>query len=127
MRISYSFLINETYDEDQIKINMLRLTSLSRSARLVRFFSQTDKPMNDRAHILRQKGKGDEDLYFNKKEKEALKSLLNKLDQSEEEEASPEESIKKHRAALLSLARQHDLRLSDVLIDDLVKWRRGEI
>ena len=127
MRISYSFLINATYDENRIKINMLRLTSLSRSARLVRFFSQTDKPLNDRAHLLRQKGKGDEDLYFNKKEKEALKSLLNKLEQSEEEELSPEESIKKHRAALLSLARQHDLRLSDVLIDDLVKWRRGEI
>jgi hypothetical protein len=120
-------LINETYDENRIKINMLRLTSLSRSARLVRFFSQTDKPLNDRAHILKQKGKGDEDIYFNKKEKEALKTLLNKLEHGEEEEASPEESIKKHRAALLSLARQHDLRLSDVLIDDLVKWRRGEI
>jgi hypothetical protein len=108
-------LINETYDENRIKINMLRLTSLSRSARLVRFFSLTDKPLNDRAHILKQKGKGDEDIYFNK------------LEHGEEEEASPEESIKKHRAALLSLARQHDLRLSDVLIDDLVKWRRGEI
>lgn len=107
---------------------MLRLNSLVRSSRLVRFFnSQYDRPLSEKSDILKQKGKADEDIYFNRKEKEALKSLLNKLEEAETEEVNPEESIKKHESILLALAKQHDLRLSEVLIDDLVKWRRGQI
>ena len=112
----------------QIKINMLRLNSLVRSSRLVRFFNtEPVKPLNDRTHILKQKGKGSEDIYFNKKEKDALKSLLSKLEDAETAEVNPEENSKKHQMSLLALARQHNLRLTEVVIDDLVKWRKGEI
>jgi len=77
--------------------------------------------------MLKNKQRGDEDIYFSRKDKENLQSLLQKV---EEQEISPEEEqrIEKNRhERLLKILRTHDLRLPEVAINDLLRWKRGEI
>jgi len=77
--------------------------------------------------MLKNKQRGDEDIYFSRKDKENLQSLLQKV---EEQEISPQEEqrIEKNRhERLLKILRTHDLRLPEVAINDLLRWKRGEI
>jgi len=76
---------------------------------------------------MKGKGKGDEETYFTRKDRDLLKKMLEKVD---EQVLKPEElkaAEERHRLALLKLARSHSLRLTDVVLEDLLKWRRGEL
>ena len=99
-----------------------RAYRVSANLRLCRSFSKDY--MGD---MLKNKQRGDEDIYFSRKDKENLQSLLQKV---EEQEISPQEEqrIEKNRhERLLKILRTHDLRLPEVAINDLLRWKRGEI
>lgn len=99
---------------------LLRQSALLSVRRFAVIFRQADDTMKG-------KGKGDEETYFTRKDRELLKKMLEKVD---EQVMEPEELIaaeERHRTSLLKLARSHNLRLTDVVVEDLLKWRRGEI
>ena len=73
------------------------------------------------------KRRGDEDVYFSRKDKENLKKLVKKLEAvSDEPEESPE-ADQQRRRKLLSLVSAHNVRLPERVLDDLIRWKKGEI
>lgn len=76
---------------------------------------------------MKNKGKGDEDTYFTRKDRELLKKMLNKIDDQVMEPEELRAAEDRHRTSLLKIARSHNLRLTDVVVEDLLKWRRGEL
>lgn len=103
---------------------MLAVRSLLRRSALlsVRPFSVPFTQIDD----MKNKGKGDEETYFTRKDRELLKKMLEKV---EEHTLAPEElkeAEERHRATLLKISRSHNLRLTESVVEDLLKWRRGE-
>lgn len=52
------------------------------------------------------------------------------LEKVDEQVLKPEElkaTEERHRSALLKVTRAHSLRLTDSVVEDLLKWRRGEL
>ena len=69
-----------------------------RSWSIVRMFNSGKTGIDD---VVKNKGKADEDLYFSRKDKEALKILMNKLDS-----AIPDDS---HNPEIQKKIRMHSL------------------
>lgn len=88
---------------------------------LARMFTSSKQSIED---VIKTKGKADEDIYFNKKDKELLKKLVDKLDHSTEDLNDPEVS-KKSREKLMTVLKKHNVRPSEALIDDLTSWKAG--
>ncbi|CAG9322137.1 unnamed protein product [Blepharisma stoltei] len=75
--------------------------------------------------ILKKKGKGDEEIYFNKKEKEQLRNLLHKLEDAAGEPEAAVENDRESRAKLLQVLSKHNIRASESLLDDILSWKKG--
>eukprot|EP00358_Blepharisma_japonicum_P001574 CAMPEP_0202954224 /NCGR_PEP_ID=MMETSP1395-20130829/50639_1 /ASSEMBLY_ACC=CAM_ASM_000871 /TAXON_ID=5961 /ORGANISM="Blepharisma japonicum, Strain Stock R1072" /LENGTH=90 /DNA_ID=CAMNT_0049669621 /DNA_START=1188 /DNA_END=1460 /DNA_ORIENTATION=+ len=75
--------------------------------------------------ILKKKGKGDEEIYFNKREKEQLRNLLHKLEDAAGEPELTVESDRETKAKLLAVLAKHNIRASESLLDDIVSWKKG--
>ena len=52
--------------------------------------------------------------------------MLEKVDEQVLEPEELREVEERYRNNLLKLAKSHNLRLTDVVVEDLLKWRRGE-
>jgi hypothetical protein len=92
-----------------------------------RGFSSKNVSARQAEEIIKEKGRGDEESYFNRKDRENLRKLLEKI---EDTAADPEDLRKvqeRQRERLLGVLRSHSLRVSDVVIEDLLRWKRGEI
>jgi len=112
-----------------IKLNFFKLESkygnklmfvVRRAPVLARMFT-SNKNIED---VVKNKGKADEDIYFNRKDKELLKKLVDKLDHSTEDLSDPEVA-KKSREALVTVLKKHNTRPSEAMIEDLVTWKAG--
>jgi hypothetical protein len=90
---------------------------------LARMFTSSKTTIED---AVKNKGKADEDIYFNRKDKELLKKLVDKLDHSTEDLSNPEVA-KKSREALVTVLKKHSIRPSEALIEDLVNWKAGGV
>lgn len=104
---------------------------LARSARQSFKLCQNSVRMfnNDKADfdgsLLKKKGKGDEDIYFNRKEREQLKNLLHKLeDAGEQDGAIQSENAQEARHNLLAVLSKHSIRPSEGLIEDILSWKK---
>ena len=75
---------------------------------------------------LELKRRADEERYINKRDKENLKKLLAKMDQLEEIEDTPAVANDR-RNRLLAILNNHSVRVSEKVIEDLLKWKKGEI
>jgi hypothetical protein len=104
---------------------MLAVRSLLRRSALlsVRPFSVHFSQIDD----MKNKGKGDEETYFTRKDRELLKKMLEKVDEHTLAPEELKEAEERHRATLLKISRSHSLRLTDSVVEDLLKWRRGEL
>lgn len=93
-----------------------------RSRALARMFTSTNHGIED---VIKNKGKTEEDLYFNRKDKETLKRIMDKLDQTIPDDANNPEKLKKAREKLVEVMKKHNLKLSEGFIDDMMSWRVG--
>ena len=91
-----------------------------RSWSIVRMFNSGKTGIDD---VVKNKGKADEDLYFSRKDKEALKILMNKLDSAIPDDSHNPEIQKKNKDALLGLFRKHNIRPNEGMIEDLLTWK----
>ena len=85
-------------------------------------------PPNFQDNLFKKKGKGEEDIYFTRKDKEALSALMekmNKVHYSSDEE--PDEVLHRHRDRLNAIFRENNVTVSSALVEDLLRWKRGEI
>ncbi len=73
---------------------------------------------------IKNKGRGDEDVYFNRKDKELLKKLVDKIDSTTVDLNDPV-IAKKCRDNLLNVLKKHNLRPSEALLEDLTTWKAG--
>jgi hypothetical protein len=76
---------------------------------------------------LHDKGVADERQYFNQKDKQALASLLKKMNTHVKEGADLESTKKAQEDRLQKVMNKHNLHFSDDLKQDLLRWKRGEI
>jgi hypothetical protein len=93
-----------------------------RSSALVRMFVSGKKEIED---VVKGKGKTDEDLYFNRKDKELLKKLMDKLDHSVPEENNDPKVLEQYRNGAVGILKKHNIRPSEALVEDLMNWRVG--
>lgn len=92
-----------------------------RTPYLVRMFSSSKQNIED---VIKNKGKSDEDLYFNRKDKELLKKLIDKIENTTEDLNDPVVA-KRCRDNLMNILKKHNLRPSEALLDDLTTWKAG--
>jgi hypothetical protein len=100
---------------------------LQRCLTTQRSFSSKPVSTSQVEDVIKEKGRGDEDTYFNRKDRENLRKLLEKI---EDTTADPEDLRKvqeRQREKLMGVLRTHSLRVSEVVIEDLLRWKRGEI
>ena len=91
-----------------------------RTPYLARMFTSGKQNIED---VIKSKGKSDEDLYFNRKDKELLKRLVDKLDTAED--LNDPAVAKRCRDNLLNILKKHNLRPSEALLEDLTTWKAG--
>jgi len=79
------------------------------------FTDENEKPLKGREKAF-------EDMYFNKKDKEALQNLLNKL------RRNVEPTIHEHNAEKVELKKilaKYKLQVPETGIEELLTWKRG--
>lgn len=81
----------------------------------------SNKPSFD-DNFFKHKGKGDEDVYFSRKDREVLKAYREKMEKSSSFTAD-ENEIEKHQAKikLAAIFSSHQIHINDDLIQDLLK------
>ena len=96
-------------------------TILSRSAQLpLATFATKKGPLDG-------KEKGDEKVFFDKEDQQALKKLLKKLQEQEKQVKAEESQISKHEEALKSIFDKHHISptTNKEFFDALVEWRKN--
>lgn len=90
-----------------------------RSRALVRMFNSSKKGIED---LLKERGNSEEGIYFKRKDKEILKTIIDKLEKSIQEESDPD-VIKKNRDNLVEIIKKHNLQPTEDFVDEIMDWR----
>jgi hypothetical protein len=106
---------------------LLRFKKFSLNSQLVSKFSF----VNFRAarfSDLKDKERTEEKIYIDKRERELMKKLLDKLNAGEKEEVKPkkENESKADSAALKVILDKHKTTVPQELFVDIVRWKKGE-
>lgn len=111
---------------------MFRILTHARYVPYRSFIKVPEKTLENKASVIKQKGKGDEDNYIRKIERnfysdELVQNLSKKLKDLEDHPTPPLDEDEVQRAHLLSLASKHNLRLPEVVLEDIVAWKLGKL
>jgi hypothetical protein len=94
-----------------------------RAPLLARMFTSSKQNIED---VIKSKGKTDEDLFFNKKDKDLLKKLVDKLENTTADLSDPAVA-KRCRDNLLNILKKHNIRPSEALLEELTTWKAGGV
>eukprot|EP00345_Euplotes_harpa_P000368 CAMPEP_0168324958 /NCGR_PEP_ID=MMETSP0213-20121227/4404_1 /TAXON_ID=151035 /ORGANISM="Euplotes harpa, Strain FSP1.4" /LENGTH=114 /DNA_ID=CAMNT_0008327355 /DNA_START=20 /DNA_END=364 /DNA_ORIENTATION=- len=88
------------------------------------------KPTGD-IKKLKDKGKGDEERFFQEQEREVLKRLLKKLEAEEanktqKKEESSSSDDEKNQEGLQDILKKHNIKEDSKLAKDLKEWQKGD-
>lgn len=77
---------------------------------------------------FKDKERTEEKIYIDKRERELMKKLLEKLNTGEKEEVKPkkENESKAESTALKTILEKHKTSIPQELFVDIVRWKKGE-
>ena len=73
------------------------------------------------------KRRGAEDDYVNRKDRENLRRLLQKMEDMAVEISEHDQLADRRRARLMNILNGHNVHLPEKLIEDLMKWKNGQL
>jgi hypothetical protein len=80
------------------------------------------QPMATFSDKLKDKGSGDEKIFFNKEDERALKKLLKKV-KGQSSQVESTSSIETAEKELLKLIKEHNIKSNSTLVGDLLQWK----
>lgn len=87
------------------------------------FFSKIR--LNNFSELFKDKEKVEEKIFIDKKERDLMKKLLEKLQTSEPEHHRPDEK-NPDKDRLEEILKKHNKKIPNELIEDLLHWKKGE-
>jgi hypothetical protein len=97
-------------------------------AGLSRRFTTITVSYTQAEELLKLKGMGDEDIYFYRKDADANRLILQKLKaESDKHVEDLGLTIEVHRLCLLDVINKHHVRIPEVALEEILRWRTEQI